>query len=773
MKRSPLSTLVLLGLLACGCHGGKEYYFHSASDVKRFKQSALEIEYPNVASEATPEVRMTAAPRSLEELRPEDMWDLTLEETIRLTMANSPVLRDLGARMLASPSAVPTPNDPAIIESNPRIGVEAALSAFDAQYASSMFWNKVDRPTNTAATFGGIFNTVQEQDGAAYRSELSKVNATGGRSAVRYNVDYLWSNNPTVAFPSAYTNNLEFVVQQPFLQGSGVEFNRINGPASTPGQTGLSTGVLLARLNTDISLADFEAEVRNLVSNVENSYWDLYFAYRDLEAKIAGRDSALETWRRIEALGNAGARGGEAANEAQARQQYFLFRAQVENALSGVSGQSTQTGNGAGRFVGAGGVYARENNLRYLMGLPPTDGRLIRPIDEPSTAQVSFDWAEAVPESLYRRVELRRQKWVIKNRELQLVASRNFLMPRLDGTALYRFYGLGDDYLHPQASGQFNNAVQNLTGGDFQEWQMGLNLNIPLGYRQAYAAVRNAELQVAREKAILKEQELRVVHDLTAAVRELERAYQLTRTNFNRLLAAYQEVKSVRDEVEVGTLTLDVLLQAQRRLSESISDYYRSLVEHNLAIKGVHFEKGTLLEYNGIALAEAEWSPKAYADARRNSQRLVETRLNYRYAPRYQLSQGVFEQQTSPEDVAPPAATPPVDDVDKAPEIAPPPPEAAPAAFSRGEAPVRTAGLSMPEAAPPAARAPVVRAAPGEETPYESSTRLTPRPTLRQPIGVEERPIKPETTPPEQTAGRLRLKLSLRVAPLGRGRFTA
>ena len=69
MKRSPLSILILLGSLACGCHGGKEYYFHSANDVKRFKQSALEIDYPNVESEATPEVRLTAAPRTLEELR--------------------------------------------------------------------------------------------------------------------------------------------------------------------------------------------------------------------------------------------------------------------------------------------------------------------------------------------------------------------------------------------------------------------------------------------------------------------------------------------------------------------------------------------------------------------------------------------------------------------------------------------------------------------------------------------------------------------------------
>ena len=37
-------------------------------------------------------------------------------------------------------------------------------------------------------------------------------------------------------------------------------------------------------------------------------------------------------------------------------------------------------------------LYDAEAKLRYLMGMAATDGRLIRPIDEPTTAKVSFDW---------------------------------------------------------------------------------------------------------------------------------------------------------------------------------------------------------------------------------------------------------------------------------------------------------------------------------------------------------------------------------------------
>ena len=60
----------------------------------------------------------------------------------------------------------------------------------------------------------------------------------------------------------------------------------------------LFNGVLLARLNTDVSLADFQTATRNLVSDVENAYWELYFAYRDLHAKKVARDSALLTWKK-------------------------------------------------------------------------------------------------------------------------------------------------------------------------------------------------------------------------------------------------------------------------------------------------------------------------------------------------------------------------------------------------------------------------------------------------------------------------------------------
>ena len=74
--------------------------------------------------------------------------------------------------------------------------------------------------------------------------------------------------------------------------------------------------------------------MRNLVLDVETAYWELYFAYRNLDAVVAGRNAALETWRKIHALYVVSAKGGEADKEAQAREQYFLFRSSVETSLA-------------------------------------------------------------------------------------------------------------------------------------------------------------------------------------------------------------------------------------------------------------------------------------------------------------------------------------------------------------------------------------------------------------------------------------------------------
>jgi outer membrane protein TolC len=402
-------------------------------------------------------------------------------------------------------------------------------------------------------------------------------------------------------------------------------------------------------------LADFEAGVRDFTSNVENAYWDLYLAYRDLDAKMRARDAALESWQRVNALFNAGRAGGEAEKEAEAREQYFRFQEEVQNSLAGrlIDGTQTFNGSSGGTQRQIQGVRVAERRLRLLMGTPISDGRLLRPADEPRMAKVVFDWEDVLQEALARRVELRRQRWEVKRRELELIASRNFMLPNLDVVGLYRWRGFGHDLLGGEnaTDGEFSSAYQNFLSGDFQEWNLGMEFNVPLGFRRGNAAVRNAQLQLARERSLLREQERSIAHDLTNNIADADRAYEVAQTSYNRRLAAQQQLGSMQAAFESDQVPFFQVLDAQRRLAEAETRFSLAQVDYALAVKNVHFEKGSLLDYNQIFLSEGPWPDKAYRDAMRlKSHRRL---LNYAIEPGF-ISNGPVEQgTTAPEGIIP------------------------------------------------------------------------------------------------------------------------
>ena len=252
-----------------------------------------------------------------------------------------------------------------------------------------------------------------------------------------------------------------------------------------------------------------------------------------------------------------------------------------------------------------------------------------------------------------RRTELRRQRFEIRRRELEWIASKNFLLPRFDAVGRYRWRGFGRSLLDSSGNNpRFDNAYEDLTSGDFQEWQVGLELSVPLGYRRGFTAARNAELLLCRERAILEEQEHQVLHEVASAVADMERAYVISQTSFNRLDAARVQLNAIKAEFEAEKAPLDLLLDAQRRLAEADSQHHRSLAEFAIAVKNVHFAKGTLLDYDNVYLSEGGWPHKAYRDAaERENLRGPRRPLNYASAKAPRISYGAYEQQQNKLDV--------------------------------------------------------------------------------------------------------------------------
>jgi outer membrane protein TolC len=657
-------VLTSLLLVASGCAPRQPFYFFEDGDLSHYVGAIQKIEYPDTCQEPLDEAAGASEPLTLTNPNFDEIWELSLEEAVRTALENGKVLRNLGGRfasfggprpqtgeppvsLLTAPQATPTVYDPAIVETDPFRGVESALALFDAQLSSSLTWDRLNKPQNIDLGVGSaVFPRVLIGDTGNWRTGLTKRTATGATFGFANETIYDNNNSPireqnppasgNVVVPSTWTTNYDFTFNQPLLQGAGATYNRIAGPDFFDNIYGRPNfrGVLLARVNADISLADFEAGVRNLVSDTEQSYWELYFAYRNLEARKAGRDSALEAWRKVHALYVEQSRGGEADKEAQAREQYFFFRSEVEQALTD--------------------VYRSENRLRFMMGISPSDGRLIRPSDEPTTARISFDWQQALVEALSRSAELRKQKWVIKQRELELVAAKNLILPRLDLVGRWRFLGMGQDLINQSYNPyeaaaadplQGSDAYSTLFSGQFQEWQAGAQFLMPLGFRRELATVRHHQLQLAKARAQLQDEELEVSHALVDAVRNVDTNFALAQTNFNRRVAAERQVEAVQAAYDANTVTLDQLLDAQRRRAEAESAYYRSLVDYNRSISQLHYRKGSLLEYNGVFLAEGPWPGKAYFDAhRRARQRDASLYLDYGHSRPGVFSRGPISQ---------------------------------------------------------------------------------------------------------------------------------
>ncbi|MEO8269607.1 MAG: TolC family protein, partial [Aureliella sp.] len=526
---------------------------------------------------------------------------MTLQECIHLALSNTTIMRDLGGTVVRSPQAVVTTLGPALMFSDPRLGEEAALSAFDANFFVNNYFERNDRGLNNQF-FGQ--NGFFKQDLNTTQAGVSKRSATGGFYSFRNVTAYDRNNQLSNRFPfDSWETYVEAEARQPLLQGAGTQFNRIAGPGASPGQL---NGVLLARVRSDVTLIEFEQGVRDLLAEVENSYWDLYYSYRDLEARIDVRDIAQETLELQDK--NATSRG----KIAQAEEQVYRFQAEIVDALNGRPLDATRTHNGspAGTFRSNGGVRISERRLRLMVGMPINDGSLINPIDPPFSAPVVYDWSSSINEALRCRAEIRKQKWIIKQRELELVANRNFLKPQLDVISRYRFRGFGEDFLGPDS------ASASLYGGQFQEWQLGLEYNLPIGFRRAHAAVQNSRLGLAREVQLLREQERFINFSLSNAVNEGKRAYENMLLQRKRLDAIVVQLNAIDAKGEQGERAeLDVRLETHRRLLDARLRFYQAEVEYALSLRNVNFEKGTLLEYCNVSLVEAMAPGKAYVDA--------------------------------------------------------------------------------------------------------------------------------------------------------------
>src|SRR5262249_30863047 len=127
---------------------------------------------------------------------------------------------------------------------------------------------------------------------------------------------------------------------------------------------------------------------------------------------------------------------------------------------------------------------------------------------------------------------------------------------------------------------------------------------VPLGFRNAHAAVRAARLNLAKSYVALQDQELKVQRFLAQQWRHLFEFHEQIRIQRAEREAAAQQLEARFREVLAGRGTLDILLEAQRNWADALRTEYQFIAQYNTALAGFEFAKGTILQHDSVIIGE-------------------------------------------------------------------------------------------------------------------------------------------------------------------------
>ena len=470
------------------------------------------------------------------------------------------------------------------------LDIERSLSKFDARLISSATWNKQDAPTATQFT-----SFQNQQDTAAFSTTLAKQLPTGGVAGITTSVNYSkFSNVPTnlgTFVNPNYTPRVQFQFEQPLLQQFGVQINQIAsshpGSLLIPGlrSTGQGTeGILIARIRYDQQRAQFDNLINQQLLNVESAYWDLYAAYYNLYAQeeVLKRSTYLLyiVKQRVEVAGSL-----RKQQYHETTTQYFQFKQAVLTAR--------QT------------VLQTEARLRGMMGMRSDDGTRLVPSDSPKLSEVVPNAYEAQMDSLAFRPELIQNRYDLKALQLNIMLQKNLRRPDLRFFSSYDIAGLGTT-LDGSTS---DNAFRSLATNQFNSWQLGLRLDMPIGFRDANALVRQANEQLYRSAFGLRDAERKVIESVNRSIQNIVYASEsakiakTTREESEQtIILNYQILDSGNWDVQF----LNQLLINQQNYARAIADEYRQIAEYSKALAGLEWSRGTIQRYNNVTIAEGE-----------------------------------------------------------------------------------------------------------------------------------------------------------------------
>ena len=446
----------------------------------------------------------------------------------------------------------------------------------------------------TSTSFTGIPTLIDSYHNLVYGVQQSYW--TGTTASMSMSSIFNYKQNAPTAILNPYDNaNLSLNISQNLLNGFGLAVNK--------------RAYHKARNNLTANDLTFKQQVIATVTNVVNLYWDLV-SFND-SLKVDQQTLELDT-----KLYHDNQRRAELG--AIAPIDIIQAEAEMKSAQQSVITQESQVLQQEMILKNVITRSGLDSPTIALARIVPTDH-----IDVPAEEPV-VPVQDLVVQALAARPEVRQQQITLENARLDLLGTKNNLLPTLQAYANFSNTGQAGSLTTNQLSpffcpggvlitcavglhvGGYGDALSQVLSRKYPNYNLGFQLTVPLRNKANQADQITNELQYRQQEIQAKQTsnsiKLNVVNAWTA-LRQARAAYD-TAVEARKLQD--QTLAGTRRKYELGTSTITDVLIAQRDDTTRQLSEVDALDQYQRARTQLEQMMGNILERNDVNLEEAK-----------------------------------------------------------------------------------------------------------------------------------------------------------------------
>jgi outer membrane protein TolC len=466
-------------------------------------------------------------------------------------------------------------------------GVSGAEGAFDPRLVAEAFWNEGRLPVNSAFSGAPEGRLAPNSESAGLDVGLEQYLPTGGRIAATVGGDKVETDGLFDLLSPAWESRAGVELRQPLLRHLAIDPERYRIRVAASERAG--------------AVAGLERELSDTVAAVEQAYWSLVAARREVRV----REESLRL-------------AGEQLEETQAR---------IETGMAPeleIAQPRAELERRRGELLASRESAMRAENRLKLLVLSDADPALwsdqLVPEEGGEVEIQALDLGAAMARALDSRSEIAALEAVVEERRAATALAANGVKPSLDAVVSYRRYGLAGD-VNPASTpipgqdpvavpgdldGGLGDSLGNLADGDFDDARVALVFSVPIGNRAARAdaaIAKSAERQAEADLARLRKSIRGEVLDAAATVETAGQRIEAARAARE---AARVQLTSEQERYGAGMSTNFLVLTRQNDLSRAWLDEIAAQADYRRARTELSRVTGALLAERNIELAPSD-----------------------------------------------------------------------------------------------------------------------------------------------------------------------